>query len=674
MGAKLEDQYLIIGGMLNNEFATSSSISELTNDYFEDPSCSIIFQSFKNYYNDYHKIPSELEMDSLIKDNYIPVGPSLESVINTCQKLISLGGKIDEEYLLDQIEKFIRDVRVSRQIERVLEKYNSTGNVDSHKFAKDLSTSLDFSLAKSGITSMSNTEEVLKSRSEVIGGDDGSKKIVKSIFPLVNTSFSYRGYVQGSLNLVVAPPGCFTGDTKIMTLDHKVMTMEDAYKSQKGLGIYGIDPGSKNLLPAPADKVVLASYTDDLIELTIDRNKVIRCTPDHPFMLEDGSYVKAENLTHDMLLMPIHRGSARLGQLGTSEIISSTDEVSHFTYDLMSRWIKGYEEGSVLKYKDKNPYNNNVSNLEWTKTSSKSMYSHLDHLHDKVNHHRVTGLSRLKTKNKVPVYGVMHAGYYGNYSIALDNEGHDGIFVSNTGKTNLLVNEGAYAAQQGFEVLHIFLGDMLEYDGFLRYAANITGQDQNELIKLTEQEVINLVNVYSSSDESSVFSRISYKAFASAEITVDSLISYIINEEKSKNKNYDVIIIDYADNFALLTNNSYNELGDVYDKLLYLARMNHSVVLTASQPKIGYWDQEIIPLEGAGDSSKKQRVIDMMMTFNKPYRSSSVGTIYLPKIRRGTTGNFARVRLDNRLCRITQISEDEYNQIKDTESADSSSQ
>src|SRR5690606_8984781 len=37
------------------------------------------------------------------------------------------------------------------------------------------------------------------------------------------------------------------------------------------------------------------------------------------------------------------------------------------------------------------------------------------------------------------------------------------------GKSTGMVDEGAYAIQQGFRVCHLFLGDMSEYDGFVKY-------------------------------------------------------------------------------------------------------------------------------------------------------------------------------------------------------------
>lgn len=658
----LTTQYLIVGGMLNNDAAASACINEIQSSYFEDPSCSIIYQSFYNYYKKYKKLPSELELGKLIETNYIPLGVSLDEVKDTNHKLITLGAKVDQEYLMDNIEDFIKNVRVNRELEKFLEEYKASGNVDSSKFAKELSNSVDFTLAKSGISSMADIKDVLKARSEVIGQNDANT-LIKSVFPVINSSFLYQGYVQGSLNVTVGPPGCFTGDTKIMTLDGKARTLKSLYTTKDHFGIYGINTEDKHIVPAPADKIVLSKYTKELIEVTINHKYKIKCTPDHPFMSIDGSYILAKDLVKKQDLLGIKRGFGIYGNK-RKEIVS-TDGKAKFTLDLIKPLIRsGNNKGKKIKYLDGDTSNNNIFNLEYTEGSEPAHQSNLIDINDT---YKVTKVKELHLDEEVPVYGVMHAGFYGNYCLSLGKDDMMGVVVSNTGKTNMLVNEGAYAARQGANVLHIFLGDMMEYDGFIRYAANIMGEDQNKLIKMSPDQLTSVIKAYSSKDYGEQFKRVSYKAFASAEVTVDQLISYITNEEKAKGTMFDMIIVDYADNFAIDQSNSYSELGDVYDRLLWFARKNHSVILTASQPKVGYWDHEIIPMEGLGDSSKKQRIVDMIVSFNKPSRSSSVGTIYLSKVRRGITGNLARVKLDNKLCRITQISEDEYNQIRDIE-------
>lgn len=44
-----------------------------------------------------------------------------------------------------------------------------------------------------------------------------------------------------------------------------------------------------------------------VIKITLDNNETIICTPDHPFMLRDGSYKPAALLTPNDALMPLYR-------------------------------------------------------------------------------------------------------------------------------------------------------------------------------------------------------------------------------------------------------------------------------------------------------------------------------------------------------------------------------
>lgn len=228
------------------------------------------------------------------------------------------------------------------------------------------------------------------------------------------------------------------------------------------------------------------------------------------------------------------------------------------------------------------------------------------------------------------------------------------------GKTSFLVNEGAYAAIQGFNVLHVFLGDMVGYDGMVRYISNISGINQDEIIKMDSIEQDELI-VSVNKDHTRVLDRIAIVSYGASAVTVDELIEFIKNEQEHLEMQFDDIIIDYADNFKKDNTNLYSEGGYIYDRLALLARMNNSVVMVASQPKIGHWNSEIIPMEGASESSKKQHVVDVLMTFNTVARAVNIGSIFIPKVRRGFSGKIARVETHWENCRIQEIDETEYN-------------
>lgn len=228
-----------------------------------------------------------------------------------------------------------------------------------------------------------------------------------------------------------------------------------------------------------------------------------------------------------------------------------------------------------------------------------------------------------------------------------------------TGKTSYLINEGSYAALQGFNVLHVFLGDMIQYDGFIRYAACISGRLQDDVVAMSQEEQFDLINQINS-QYPDVFNRIHVLAYGSGEIDVDTLIETVKKEQERLGINFDDIIIDYADNFDKDNTQMYSEGGYIYDRLALFGRLNSSVMMVASQPKISYWKDEIIPLEGASESSKKQHIVDLLMTFNLVARDANIGTFFVPKVRRGISGRLIRVETHWECCRLNEISEDDY--------------
>ena len=225
-----------------------------------------------------------------------------------------------------------------------------------------------------------------------------------------------------------------------------------------------------------------------------------------------------------------------------------------------------------------------------------------------------------------------------------------------TGKTSYLVNEGAYAALQGFNIVHIFLGDMVKYDGFIRYLSCLSGQTQQDLVSMSLADQDNVV--FDVQGQNEVLSRIHLLAYGSGELTVKELIEILKKEQDRMNLHFDQIIVDYADNFSKDNTNLYVEGGDIYNDLALFARMNDSVIMVASQPKQEFWKEEIIPLEGAAESSKKQQIVDVFMTFNLVSRNSNLGTVHLAKVRRGTTGRFIRVETHWDACKILEITEE----------------
>lgn len=433
----LDHQRLVISGLMKDAYLLSVIGSELNDGYFNDAACKIIYRSLSTFYDKYQKLPTEAEMIVSVESNYIDLGVSLDAVKGVAKELFA-DKDYDEQYLLDKAVELIKKIRVSRTLNKTLDQIKNGASLDNEDLTNDLIKSLDVTFSKSTIFCLSDSTKLSEVRHSAVG-DDARKTIIKSVLPSINTTLLYKGYVKGTLNLIVSPPG--------------------------------------------------------------------------------------------------------------------------------------------------------------------------------------------------------------------------------TGKTSYLINEGSYAALQGFHVLHVFLGDMVQYDGFIRYVSCISGRLQDDVVAMSLEDQQKLVQDINSQFPN-VLDRVHILSYGSGEINVDNLIEVVKKEQERLGLIFDDIIIDYADNFDKDDTNLYSEGGYIYDRLALFGRVNGSVVMVASQPKISYWKDEIIPLEGAAESSKKQHIVDLLMTFNLVARDADIGTFFVPKVRRGTSGRLIRVQTHWECCRIAEISEEDYSVAK----------
>ncbi len=99
--------------------------------------------------------------------------------------------------------------------------------------------------------------------------------------------------------------GCFTGDTAIKLADGTEKTFAELAKlpPDEIFHVYAVDKTGKIVI-AEGRYSRVTRPDAALMELTLDHGATIRCTPDHRFMLRDGSYKEAQALTPDDSLMP----------------------------------------------------------------------------------------------------------------------------------------------------------------------------------------------------------------------------------------------------------------------------------------------------------------------------------------------------------------------------------
>ena len=99
--------------------------------------------------------------------------------------------------------------------------------------------------------------------------------------------------------------GCLRGNTSIPLLDGTKRSLE----SLVGKGefwVYSVD--HETLKIAPGKAIALKTRSEaEMVKVIISGGDEIFCTPDHPFMLIDGTYCNAEDLERLVSLMPLYR-------------------------------------------------------------------------------------------------------------------------------------------------------------------------------------------------------------------------------------------------------------------------------------------------------------------------------------------------------------------------------
>ncbi|MDD4980453.1 MAG: DNA topoisomerase (ATP-hydrolyzing) subunit B [Candidatus Omnitrophica bacterium] len=168
--------------------------------------------------------------------------------------------------------------------------------------------------------------------------------------------------------------GCFFGDTKVALTDGRNISFKELVR-EDGLGKknYCYTFGHGGTIEVEEIKNPrITKHAASVIKVALDNNEEIICTPDHKFMLRDGSYKMAQDLTPGDSLMPLYRRYSSLGGRITIEgyemVFDPKTNRWFFTHVLSDRYNldKGAylkERGDTIHHRDFNKLNNNPDNL-----------------------------------------------------------------------------------------------------------------------------------------------------------------------------------------------------------------------------------------------------------------------------------------------------------------------
>ncbi|MGE0712589.1 MAG: dCTP deaminase [Planctomycetota bacterium] len=169
---------------------------------------------------------------------------------------------------------------------------------------------------------------------------------------------------------------CFSGDTRVALVDGTAPTLEDmARRAEEGELFFGYSIGAHGrVIVTLLDRPRLIGR-DSLLELVLDNERAIRCTPDHVFLLRDGRTAEASELRPGDSLMPLYRQLIR----GYESVYQPLTGHLLPTHRLADEWNvrNGFYEdvpGTHRRHKDHDRRNNMPWNLERVPASEHIRY------------------------------------------------------------------------------------------------------------------------------------------------------------------------------------------------------------------------------------------------------------------------------------------------------------
>ena len=168
--------------------------------------------------------------------------------------------------------------------------------------------------------------------------------------------------------------GCFSGNTKVALADGRNLSFFDLMKEHnegKEHFCYTVyDDGKIGIQKIMYPR--LTKTNAQVVKIMLDNDEEIICTPDHLFMLRDGSFKPTSDLKAHDSLMPFRRQiSKKEGRItidGYELVLSPMESRWIFTHMLaddfnLSNGIYTKIEGAHRHHKDFNKLNNNPSNI-----------------------------------------------------------------------------------------------------------------------------------------------------------------------------------------------------------------------------------------------------------------------------------------------------------------------
>ena len=168
-------------------------------------------------------------------------------------------------------------------------------------------------------------------------------------------------------------PACLSLDTMIPLLDGRELSLNeiiDEYESGKVNYVYGLNKDTHELESAKIDWAGITRKNAEVLRVHLDNGEYVDATPDHKFILRDGTEVMAENLVEGNSLMPLELRDGYSGPKQKNKKYtryrSNCDGNVKFVHATIANKPQGKD--TQVHHVDFNSKNNNPTNLQVMKT------------------------------------------------------------------------------------------------------------------------------------------------------------------------------------------------------------------------------------------------------------------------------------------------------------------
>jgi tRNA-splicing ligase RtcB len=169
--------------------------------------------------------------------------------------------------------------------------------------------------------------------------------------------------------------GCFTGDTRVPLLDGTQASLKELAERGGEYWVHVI--GNDHRITGAKATARLTRRDAEVMTIELDNGEQVYCTPDHRFMLRDGTWREAQRLAEGVSLMPMYR---RINAEGYTEVLQpGTRGYQRLHWALARGGALGpiptfSGQKTVIHHKDFNESNNDPVNLQFMGDSDHSAY------------------------------------------------------------------------------------------------------------------------------------------------------------------------------------------------------------------------------------------------------------------------------------------------------------